>query len=129
LIEKKYLPDSSNRYGGSFKYIYSKMSNEMCDINKYESDNNQQLFIDSYNGWLNEKCDSQTNNIGSCRNINKECIDFVQQDFCKKYNMTWSEKSCHDPLDYQWVDRINLKLPKLKDDGKFIMFDNTDSIF
>jgi len=37
--------------------------------------------------------------------------------------MTWSEKSCHDPLDYQWIDRINLKLPKLKDDGKFIMFD------
>ena len=104
------------------------MSNEMCDINKYESDNNQQLFIDSYNGWLNEKCDSQTNNIGSCRNINKECIDFVDKNYCDKYKMVWSAKTCNDSLDYKWIDRIKFNKPTPKNDGSYIMFDKESQI-
>lgn len=123
LVNKKYLPDENNQLGGSFKYKFKKLENENCDLKLFRLDSNKQLFFDGENGWSNDFCSNDNKKIGSCRFVNKECIDFVQQDFCKKYNMTWSEKSCHDPLDYLWIDRINLKLPKLKDDGKFIMFD------
>jgi len=123
LIEKKYLPDQTNEFGGSFKYKFKKLENENCDLKLFRLDSNKQLYFDGENGWSNEYCSNDIKKIGSCRYVNKECIDFVPEDFCKKYKMTWSEKSCHDPLEYKWVDRINLQIPKLKGDGKYVMFD------
>ena len=32
LIEKKYLPDQTNEFGGSFKYKFKKLENENCDL-------------------------------------------------------------------------------------------------
>jgi hypothetical protein len=128
LVEKKYLPDNSNQYGGSFKYKYKKLSNENCDLKLFRLDSNKQLFFEGENEWSNEFCSSKKNKLGSCRFVNKECIDFVDQDYCKKFNMTWSNKTCHDPLDFKWVDRINLKVPKLKGDGKYVMFDQVSDL-
>ncbi len=129
LVKKKYLPNN-NLYGGAFKYTYKPLENENCDLKLYRLDSNAQLFIDGENNWSNQNCKTNANNnkLGSCRNINKECIDFVTQDYCSKYKMTWSEKTCHDPLEYKWVDRINLKLPKLKDDGAYVMFDKVSKL-
>ena len=129
LIEKKYLPDTTNRYGGSFKYKYKKLENENCDLKLFRLDSNKQLFYDGENGWSNEYCTNKKSNLGSCRYVNKECIDFVSKDFCKKYNMTWSsERTCHDPLEFKWIDRINLKLPTIKDDGKYVMFNKESDL-
>ena len=128
LVEKKYLPDQNNELGGSFKYKFKKLENENCDLKLFRLDSNKQLFFDGENGWSNQFCSNDNKNIGSCRFVNKECIDFVPQDFCKKYKMTWSEKSCHDPLEYQWKDRINLQLPKLKGDGTYTMFDKKSNL-
>lgn len=128
LIEKKYLPDQTNQSGGKFKYKLKKLENENCDLKLFRLDSNKQLFFDGENGWSNEYCSNNLNKLGSCRYVNKECIDFVPLEFCKKYNMTWSEKSCHDPLEYKWVDKINLKLPKLKDDGTYTMFNKKSNL-
>jgi hypothetical protein len=128
LVEKKYLPDNTNQLGGSFKYKFKKLENENCDLKLFRLDSNKQLFFDGENSWSNEFCSNDNKKIGSCRFVNKECIDFVTPDFCKKYNMTWSEKSCHDPLNYQWEDKINLKLPRLTDDGKIIIFNKKSDL-
>ena len=37
--------------------------------------------------------------------------------------MTWSNKTCHDPLEYTWVDKIKFIKPKEKDNQTFNMFD------
>jgi hypothetical protein len=64
----------------------------------------------------------KTFSLGSCRNINKECIDFVDKEYCDKYHMTWSIKTCRDPLEYKWIDKINFIKPESKNDGSYIMF-------
>jgi hypothetical protein len=124
-VQKKYLPDSSNQLGGSFKYEYEKLSNEQCDLKKHTLDSNNGLLIDGYNGWSNDRCTNNKtkNKIGSCRSTNKECIDFVEKQYCDKYQMTWSNKTCNDPLEYTWVDKIKFNKPIYKDDGTFNMFD------
>jgi hypothetical protein len=122
LVQQKYLPDSTNQFGGSFRYKFSPMKNEMCDLKKYRLDNTKQLFIDGYNGWTNNDC-KEPNKLGSCRNINKECVDFVTKEYCDKYKMIWSNKTCRDPFKYIWVDRIKFNKPTPKDDGSYIMFD------
>jgi hypothetical protein len=113
---------SSVLYGGEFKYHFNKYENEKCDSKLYELNSNKQLYIDGDNDWSNKFCDSSQNVIGSCRNINKECIDFVSKDYCDKYKMIWSEKTCHQPLPYIWKDRINRILPEKTIAGEFKMF-------
>lgn len=123
LIEKKYVPDSNNEYGGNFKYIYKKLSNKNCNLNLFHLDNNKQLFFENENNWSNDNCDNDIkNNIGSCRNINKECVDFVDKTFCEQYKMTWSEKTCNNSLDYIWHDIQPPRTPINIDDGIFKMF-------
>jgi hypothetical protein len=124
LVEKKYLPNDNYLYGGNFKYIYTNKENEDCNLALYDSNNNQQLLIDNVNNWSNEQCHEQNNLLGSCRQINNECIDFVDKKFCNKIpGMVWSDKTCNNPLEYVWQDRIVRNIPeKDKNDGTFNMF-------
>jgi len=103
LIKKEYVLDENNLDGGDFKYIIKTMKDDNCNHNKYISNNNQQLYIND-----NNKCN--IDNIGSCRNYNKECIDFVDKNFCDKYDMIWSNKTCHNSLDFEWKDPIKIKI-------------------
>lgn len=128
LVEKKYLPDEKNILGGNFKYKYTKMENEMCQSKKYILDNNKQLLIDGNNNWSNDYCDENKTNLGSCRNVNKECIDFVSKIFCDKYNLTWSPKTCHDPLDYKWIDKTKFTKPIPISDNTYLMFNKESSL-
>jgi len=116
LVEKKFLPP------GEFKYSFTKLQNEMCDPKYYNMDSNKQLFIEGDNNWSNTMCNNKATSIGSCRWVNKECIDFVDKKFCDKYKMTWSDKTCHDPLNFVFQDRIPRTLPKPKDSGVIDMF-------
>ena len=122
LIEKKYLPEFADSFGGNFKYTFEELKNENCNIDNYRLDNNKQLFIDGYNNWSNKYCNKDKTNIGSCRNINKECIDFVNKDYCNKYKMVWSNKTCQNPLEYIWIDKVKFKKPIPENDGAYIMF-------
>lgn len=124
IVEKKYLPDKSNLFGGNFKYLYSNKENKDCDPSLYDLNNNKQILIDGMNNWDNNKCNEQNSIIGSCRLINNECIDFVDKEFCDKYpNMIWSKKTCNNPLQFIWQDRIIRDVPDIdKDDGTFVMF-------
>lgn len=88
LVENKFIPEE----GGIFKYQTTELTGNDCDIEKYRLDNNKQIV-------------SKCNNLGSCRNNNKECIDFVTNEYCNKYNMKWSNKTCRDNLSYQWIDK------------------------
>jgi len=121
LVEKKYLPNSDASCGGEFKYLFTKKTNEECDINLYNLNSNQQLLIDVDNNWSNNFCSANLKKLGSCRNINKECIDFVNKPFCDKYKMIWSDKTCHQPLEYKWIDPINNIIP-FKQNITFKMF-------
>ena len=129
LVEKEYLPDSNNEFGGQFKYTFNKLSNDKCDSKLYKLDANKQLLIDGENNWSNNLCTNNKLNpkpdlvIGSCRNVNKECIDFVDKPFCDNYKMVWSERTCNQPLDYTWLDRINRNLPKLPTTETVVFFD------
>ena len=109
-------------------YNYTKLNNKLCDSHLYDMDSNQQLMIDGHNDWNNDMCSSESKQkIGSCRFANKECIDFVTADYCKKYNMAWSEKTCMFPLDFVFKDRVNLILPELADDGAIDFFPDQDT--
>jgi hypothetical protein len=125
LVEKKYLPDPNDLNEGSFKYLFTKKSGSQCDSSNYNLNSNSQLLIEGDNGWSNSLCSNTAGSkqIGSCRNINKECIDFVDKKFCDKYRMKWSSKTCHQPLEFTWIDPINIDLPTKKPgDGTFKMF-------
>ena len=128
LIQNKYLSDRNHFSGGSFRYTFKKLENEMCKLNNHRLDNNSQLFIDGYDGWSNDRCNEEVSKIGSCRNVNRECIDFVDKEYCDKYRMTWSDKTCRDPMDYQWIDRTNFTKPIPEDDGTYLMFNKESQI-
>lgn len=131
LVEKKYLPNDNSLYRGDFKYMYSPKKNEMCNPSLYDLNNNQQLLIDGVNNWSNKNCNDQNTFLGSCRNINNECIDFVDQQFCNQISgMVWSGKTCQNPLEYVWQDRIIRSVPeKDKNDGSFIMFPEKQKLY
>jgi len=126
LVEKKYVSNKNELFGGNFKYIYTKKTNEECNNDLYNLNSNKQLLFDGVNNWSNKHCiDNQSEAlIGSCRNINKECIEFVDKKFCDNYRMKWSSKTCHEPLDFVWSDPVKLVLPEYGNgDGSFILFD------
>jgi hypothetical protein len=131
LVEKKYLPDNNSLDGGNFKYMYTNKENKECDPSIYELNNNKQLLLDGVNNWSNEKCNDQSTNLGSCRLINNECIDFVNKQFCDNIpGMTWSNKTCNNPLDFIWKDMIVRHVPERdKNDGSYIMFPEKLKVF
>jgi hypothetical protein len=98
----------------TFFYDYTKHKNNECNININELNNinfeKNQLFIDGKNEWSNENCSNDKSELGSCRNSMFECIDFVSEKECKKYNdnipsirtyhasnnnFTWNPKPCY----------------------------------
>jgi hypothetical protein len=131
FVEKKYLPDNNYLNGGNFKYVYTNKENNECDPSLYDLNNNQQLLIDGVNNWSNEKCNEQSTNLGSCRLINNECVDFVDKKFCDSVpEMNWSNKTCNNPLEFVWKDRIIRNVPERdKDDGSYIMFPEKLKVF
>jgi hypothetical protein len=98
---------------GEYNYKYQKYYNENCDINKFELNDNNQLFLSDISG-----------NIGSCRHFFYECSNFITLEECKKFNtssrkfLTWSPKTCYDkiiftPLDISihTTDEFSSKIP------------------
>jgi hypothetical protein len=87
-----------------FTYTYEKLNDDNCNPDNYTTNNNTQLYIDGVNNWSNDNCTD--NKLGSCRQSNKECVDFQSKDTCDKYKLTWSELTCNDPLPFVWQDKI-----------------------
>ena len=84
-----------NTNNGQYNYKYQKYYNEDCDINKFELNDNNQLFFSDIN-----------DNIGSCRHFFHECTNFTTSEECKKFNtsskkfLTWSPKTCYDKITF-----------------------------
>jgi hypothetical protein len=112
LVSKVLNRDNNNI--GQFKYNFIKLENEQCNLDLYNLDNNNQLLFDGENNWTNNNCinDNITQNIGSCRRNNFECVDFIDKNICEnminKNNkletgiqnqiMEWSLLTCYDPV-------------------------------
>jgi hypothetical protein len=135
-IEKKLISndkiDSSNcclvtkKFNGDYYYDYQKMSGEKCNIDLYNLNKDKTLLFDGVNQWSNDYCNtiSTKSYLGSCRNKNFECFDFVNENQCIDYknaeskglsdflnfnekislrnrnNIVWSEKTCEERLEY-----------------------------
>ena len=125
LVQKKYLQDDDSYMGGKFKYIYNILEDDKCDRNLYKLNHENELLFDGLNNWSNNNCNEYNTVLGSCRNVNKECIDFVDKNYCDKYNMKWSNKTCNENLDFIWIDRTNFTMPVSEDptNGEFKLFD------
>jgi hypothetical protein len=83
-------------------YNFEKLyGNEQCNVNSYDLNENRQLLIDGVNGWDNNYCANNLDNqpLGSCRNNNKECVNFINKTKCESINgLEWSEKPCSVPI-------------------------------
>jgi hypothetical protein len=81
------------------KFAYNYKVNEDCrrDYNSNFRNIFENEIIDNKPFTL-DKCSNENNLVGSCRRIGFECVDFVTPEDCKKYKMTWSDKTCHDKL-------------------------------
>jgi hypothetical protein len=71
----------SKKFNGNYYYEYEKMSGDKCNIDLYILDKNKELLFDGINGWSND----YINKLGSCRNNNFECKDFILEDTCNEY--------------------------------------------
>ena len=94
LIQKRLSKDNK------FKYIYTPLTGSYCNYNNLSS-NNEELYFDGFNNWNNETdCNDKSHLIGSCRHINKECVEFVKKDVCDKVkSMVWTPNvSCNDNI-------------------------------
>lgn len=92
LVTKVY-----NKNKDEFEYNYKKL--DSCDYNMLK-DNHSHLFVQGISGWNNNKCKkpdiiNDTDILGSCRNINFECKDFMTNKECAKFNMEWTDKTCY----------------------------------
>lgn len=123
LIKKEYSYDKDDYYGGNFKYKFEISNNNICKDNlKIPNDNNRKIYIID-----KDKCNNKI--FGSCRRFNKECIDFVDQQFCDKYSdMIWSNKTCNNSLDFKWIDPIKIHIQddnnKTNNNDTIILFKN-----
>jgi len=118
--EEKYVPKfplEKEKYLDQLTMDY-KPSLKCCLI---RIDSNKQVYFEGNNNWSNTNCNHRAKKLGSCRNTNKECIDFVDENFCKEYNMVWSEQTCRDPTKYVWKDKSNFVFPE-NTDNTFKMF-------
>ena len=88
-----------NKNKDKFEYVFEKK--DTCKITDATNNNSHHLFIDGIDGWDNKKCKvpsiKDDNPIGSCRHYNFECRDFLTRSQCSKYNMEWSDRTCHNP--------------------------------
>lgn len=98
-----------------FYYHYIRTN---CDINQEKYINSERLltkkkypinlcnYYDAKNKKFKEK-------LGSCRNLNFTCFDFVNKKTCDKYNMRWADVPCNMPITYK-NKLIKYKLGKLE---------------
>jgi hypothetical protein len=84
-----------------FVYKYKKM--DTCNVNDKKDTYMRNILVDGVNGWDNKYCkEPEVNNknyntdnmLGSCKNVNFECKDFIPQKNCKKFRMEWTDKTC-----------------------------------
>lgn len=115
---------SKNYTQHGFSYNYTPLENENCNINNHELDHNNQLMFNNLNYWDNKYCKNNLDDqiLGSCKNNNFECFDFITKKQCieyannlklnyylkfdinrKKINVAWSEKTCEGKIPYNII--------------------------
>lgn len=134
LIISVYLFCYSNEYFRNTNFTYLNDSNKCCKISKIINKNAKMYDNNSfkYKFEITNNCDPIYNNnyriikendiidnnifkiddcnanlkLGSCRKIGFECLDFMTENECKKYNMVWSDKLCNQ------LPKIEITYPK-----------------
>lgn len=98
MVEKKVDEDG-------FYYHYTKTK---CDNNLEKNLNGERLLTDEQfplelcNYYDLQKKGEFPERLGSCRNMNHECFDFVNKETCNKYDkMRWEPVPCNMPIVYE----------------------------
>ena len=108
---------------GEWYYQYKKLKGKKCkpyNNNIPEINKTEYYYVGSKNWDSNDKCSSKFLDenkqpyLGSCRNLNFECLDFVDKKTCDKFpGYTWSHKTCMD----------NIKFPIIYKENKHYLLD------
>jgi len=95
---------------GEWFYDHEKLKGEACKPynENYPEINKVEYYYLGNNNWdTMDKCSNKyvTNKkqpfLGSCRNLNFECLDFIDKGTCDKYSgYTWSHKTCMENIDF-----------------------------
>ena len=98
LVEKKVDEDG-------FYYHYTKTN---CDNDLEKNLNSERLLTNKQfprkfcNYYDIEKKGTFPERLGSCRNVNHECFDFINKKTCEKYeDMRWEPVPCNMPIVYK----------------------------
>lgn len=125
-----------NNYENMHDYTGINTSNKCCVINKkfnannkveytYKVSNNCEGMYDNNTRTIKEgdvidgkpysldSCNKEKSNLGSCRNIGFECVDFITKKDCDLQGMTWSKLTCQEQLP------ITIKYPSF--DNKYVI--------
>ena len=103
LVEKKYDENG-------FYYHYTKTTCKNLDSDKEFTSqiNSSRLLTDNQfpyelcnNNDVKKKEDDEfSKRLGSCRRIDRECVDFLTKKTCDKYKMRWEPVPCNTPVNY-----------------------------
>lgn len=109
LVEKKY-----DEKGFYYHYIKTNCENKPDFINKSRLLTNKQFPYKLCNYYeLNKKKNKKfPERLGSCRRIDRECVDFVNKKTCDKYDMRWEPVPCNTPIKY--VNKMKIYSKELK---------------
>ena len=94
---------------GNWYYDHTKLKGSKCKpYNNTPVLNKTEYYYVGSNNWdSNDKCsnsyidENKLPYLGSCRNLNFECLDFMNKKSCDKYpNYTWSTKTCMQHINF-----------------------------
>ena len=95
---------------GNWYYDHKKLKGNKCkpyNSNIPELNKSEYYYLGSSSWDTNDKCSNtyldknKQPYLGSCRNLNFECLDFVPKKTCDKFKgYTWSIKTCMNNIDF-----------------------------
>tara|TARA_B110000902_G_scaffold122715_1_gene143609 strand:- start:310 stop:735 length:426 start_codon:yes stop_codon:yes gene_type:complete len=97
LIEKQV-----DKNGFYYHYTKTKCNNDLeKNLNSERLLTNEQFPLKMCN-YYDERNKKFPKKLGSCRNVNHECFDFINKEKCNKYKgMRWESVPCNMPILYE----------------------------
>ena len=105
LVSKEYDKDKKTP-------VYKYYQLNICNAHDIESSNDRELKIHKLNKHDFKSCNKEKSNLGTCKNDNNECKEFITKETCDKHGMNWNNvDTCFN--DYNKIK--DMKGYKLKD--------------
>tara|TARA_B100001093_G_scaffold369457_1_gene354423 strand:+ start:1080 stop:1706 length:627 start_codon:yes stop_codon:yes gene_type:complete len=82
-----------------FAYKFKKL--DKCSQDDFHNSINHNLFVEGIDNWTNDMCKEPVCKkdviLGSCKNVNFTCKDFVTKENCEKFGLEWFPETCRRP--------------------------------